>query len=469
MPNKKDNESQDTLKFKVPHAARPVSDETKIYSVPKSQSGRRISSSDTDNRRENGSQRYRQYQQRQQTRRPSSQSVNDSPLGNIQRMPSGSQAQRNASRPGSSLGSNDQRQYNNNHIQGNAPRQRTEPPQARTPNAEREPVRRQPHTAVKRRKNPFASFIVKLIWIAVIIFLLYSSLALYYISKVTPIEKSTQYQNNESQLMYSSQVKNILVIGTDARDSSVRGLSDSMILLSIDKKDKKIFMTSFMRDMYTPIEGYGSEKMNAAYSYGGAPLLIDTIEDNFKIRIDGCMTVNFTSVAYVVDAVGGVKVTISDSEAEAINTILCSEVNEIMGDDKNSDFLPSGGTYTLDGKQALSYSRIRYVGDADFERTQRQRTVINQVMKNMKKVNPVRLNKNIKKALPYIGSDMSSLDMYLLSLRVPSLLIGYDLEQMRVPADGTWSYDETDDGQSILGVDFAANTQILKDKIYMDD
>jgi len=268
-------------------------------------------------------------------------------------------------------------------------------------------------------------------------------------------------------MLYSSDVKNILVIGTDARDTSTRGLSDSMILMSINKKNNKIQMTSFMRDMYTEIEGYGSEKLNAAYSYGGSELLVNTIEDSFHVRIDGCVTVNFSAVAYIVDAIGGVEINISDSEAEAINTILYSEVNEIMGDKPDSDFLPGAGKYKLNGKQALSYSRIRYVGDADFERTQRQRTVINQILANMKSVNPLTLNKNIKKALPYIGSDLSVSDMYLLSLRLPLLIIGYDIEQYRIPAEDTWWYDETYDGQSILGVDFAANTQIIKEKIYL--
>ena len=226
-------------------------------------------------------------------------------------------------------------------------------------------------------------------------------------------------------------------------------------------------MTSFMRDIYTEIDGYDFDKINAAYSYGGAPLLKDTIEDNFKIRIDGCVTLNFTAVAHIVDAVGGVQITLTPEEANAVNEILFSEVNEIMGDSPGDDFLPGGGTYILDGKQALSYSRIRYIGNADFERTQRQRTVITQVLSRMKKVNPVKFNSNITKALEYIGTDMSVTDMYIMSLRLPLLLMSYETEQLRVPADGTWSYGETWDGMSIINVDFYANTEYLKQNIYL--
>lgn len=319
----------------------------------------------------------------------------------------------------------------------------------------------------KKEKSPFLKFLKISAIVIVALFLIYSGAALYYASCLTPIEKTNQYINDDSTMLYSSEVKNILIIGADARDSATRGLSDSMILLSVNKKNKKLQMTSFMRDMYVEIEGYGSDKLNAAYSYGGAELLENTIEDNFKIRIDSCVTVNFIAVAHIVDSVGGVEITLSDSEAQAVNDILYSEVNGIMGDDPYSDFLSGGGTHKLNGKQALSYSRIRYVGDADFERTQRQRTVITQLFANMKSINPFTFHKNITKALPYISTDLDLDDMYVYCLRLPSLLIGYDTEQMRVPAENTWWYDQTWDGQSIIGVDFNANIEYLKNNIYL--
>jgi LCP family protein required for cell wall assembly len=286
---------------------------------------------------------------------------------------------------------------------------------------------------------------------------------------VTPLEVTGEYVNDPETMLYSSEVKNILIIGEDTRDASTRGLSDTMILLSVNKKKKRFQMTSFMRDIYTEIDGCGSDKLNAAYAYGGSELLKDTIEDNFKIRIDGCVTVNFQAVAHLVDAVGGVQITLSAAEANAVNEILYNEVNEIMGDDQYDSFLPvADGTFLLNGKQALSYSRIRYVGDADFERTQRQRTVITQMMKRIKKIRPSQFNKNMTEALKYIGSDMSVTDMYLLSLRLPTL-VTYKTEQLRVPADDTWYFDETWDGMSIITVDFYANTEYLRNKIYLPE
>lgn len=325
----------------------------------------------------------------------------------------------------------------------------------------------QPPKPIKKKKKGFFYLIKKLIFILFFIFAVYSVFALYYINKITPIKQTYQYTNDPDTLLYSTDIKNILIIGEDSRDPSVRGLSDSMILLSINSKNQKLQMTSFMRDMYTEIDGYNFDKLNAAYSYGGAELLKDTIEDNFKIRIDGCVTVNFSAVAYLVDAVGGVQITISDEEANAINEILYNEVNEIMGANPSDDFLPKGGTYLLDGKQALSYSRIRYVGDADFERTQRQRTVITQILKSAYTINPLKFHTNITKSLSFVGSDMSVLDMYLISLKAPYLMIKYKPEQMRIPVDGTWDFGETWDGQSVIEVNFASNIDYLRDNIYL--
>ncbi|WP_049962963.1 LCP family protein [Ruminococcus sp. HUN007] len=320
-----------------------------------------------------------------------------------------------------------------------------------------------------RRKKSRAGLFVRLFIVALIsLFLIYSSVALYYISKVTPLEVSGDYVNDPETMLYSSEIKNILIIGEDTRDTSTRGLSDSMILLSINNKKKRFQMTSFMRDIYTEIDGCGEDKLNAAYAYGGAELLKDTIEDNFKIRIDGCVTVNFQAVAHLVDAVGGVQITVSAEEAHAVNEILYSEVNELMGDDPNDGFLPEAeGTFLMNGKQALSYSRIRYIGDADFERTQRQRTVITQMMKRIKKIRPSQFSKSMSEAVKYIGSDMSVTDMYLMSLYLPFIAGRYEIEQLRVPAEGTWSFDETWDGMSILTVDFYANTEYLRNNIYL--
>lgn len=225
--------------------------------------------------------------------------------------------------------------------------------------------------------------------VIVAVFLLYSAIAMVGILGMNRVDTGDRTVTSGS--MDASYVKNVLVIGTDTRDpDEERGRSDSMILVSLNSKTHQIYMTSFMRDAYVDIPGQGSAKLNAAYSYGGPELLMDTIEENFDVHIDDYVMITFAACAAMIDAVGGVELEISDREAEAVNEILISEVNEIMGDDREDDLLDGGGKLKLDGKQALSYSRIRYVGNADFERTERQRTVMEQVMGKIKS-NPFRL------------------------------------------------------------------------------
>ena len=128
--------------------------------------------------------------------------------------------------------------------------------------------------------------------------------------------------------------------------------------------------------------GYGGCKLNAAYSYGGPELLMDTIEDNFYIEIDDYVTVNFISFANIVDAVGGVEIEVNDSEADAINALLDSKEGVSMfGQPDENDYLNGGGTYKLNGKQALCYSRLRKVGNADFEKNRTAKKSIKRYFK----------------------------------------------------------------------------------------
>jgi LCP family protein required for cell wall assembly len=322
----------------------------------------------------------------------------------------------------------------------------------------------QPQQKPKRRKKRKSFRLLKtLVLIVAVIFIIYSALALLCILRMNHVSDSSR--SRTASAMSSTSVTNILLIGTDSRDTSTdRGRSDSMMLISLNSSTHKMYLSSFMRDAYVDIPGYGSAKLNAAYSYGGAELLMDTIEYNYKIAIDSYISVSFVGFADIIDAVGGIKVTVSDSEADALNVILQSEVNEIMGDDVNSDLLSGGGTYTLNGKQALSYSRIRYVGNADFERTERQRNVMEQVVSKLKSMNPVYFTKILGNAVPELTTNMSTPDLYLFSLRIPTMIF-YKSEQQQVPADGTWS-DATINGESVLQVDFDANIKILEETVF---
>ena len=302
------------------------------------------------------------------------------------------------------------------------------------------------------------------LWVIIIVFVLYSAVSLIGILRMH--RETAENRANISDVMDAAYVSNVLLIGTDSRDlSQERGRSDSMILASINKKTRELTLTSFLRDSYVYIDDeYGYGKLNAAYSYGGAGLLMDTIESNYGVRIDDYILISFEACANVIDAVGGVKLDLTDEEADAVNEILISEVNELMGDDRNDDLLDCGGKQKLDGKQALSYSRIRYVGNADFERASRQRTVMTQVLKKAA-VNPVAMARIFVTALPELSTNLSVGKSYGYTLRAPFLLIGYQLKTQQIPADDTFYGDDVD-GESVLRVDCDANRQVLKDTIY---
>lgn len=300
----------------------------------------------------------------------------------------------------------------------------------------------------------------------IIVFLVYSAFALVGIFRANIHITGTRSRTADA--VSSEYVDNILIIGTDSRDvEEDRGRSDSMILLSINSETKTIHMTSFLRDVYVYInDEYGYNKLNAAFSYGGPELLMDTIESNYSVRIDDYVIVSFAACAAVIDAVGGVEITLSDDEANALNDILISEVNELMGDGRNDDLLESGGTYTLNGKQAMSYSRIRYVGNADFERTSRQREVLSLAMKKAC-VNPVAICSIFSNALPEISTNIPGLSLYAYSLKAPFLIMGYDVEQQQIPADDTF-YTDTINGQSVLVTDFTKNHTVLLRTVFKD-
>lgn len=157
-----------------------------------------------------------------------------------------------------------------------------------------------------------------------------------YIGMVNKVQRG-QRANTEAS-MNSPDVRNILLIGSDTRNADERGRTDSMILLSINSTTKEITMTSFMRDMYVNIKGIDADgndidtwsKLNAAYVYGGAELLMDTIEYNFDIAVDDYVYIDFLSFVDIVDAVGGIELDISDEEAEGMKPPM-AEQNKLLG------------------------------------------------------------------------------------------------------------------------------------------
>lgn len=270
-------------------------------------------------------------------------------------------------------------------------------------------------------------------------------------------------ENQAEELMENKKVFNILLIGCDAREEGGRGRSDSIILISINKESEQLIATSIMRDIYVEIPGHGNNRINAAYAYGGADLLVETVEKNFKIQIDRYASVDFFVFMDIVDQMGGVDLEISDEEFLVANAYI-NELNVLLDEPYGTDWLPGGGPHHLNGKQALGYSRIRYVGDADFERTKRQRTVLEQIFNKVKDYNLIELNSLLNIILPEITTDLTEGEAITLALSMNAYK-KYDLKQYRLPYDGTWR-DMRIKGMSVLGIDFEENIRNLKRDLY---
>ena len=226
-----------------------------------------------------------------------------------------------------------------------------------------------------------------------------------------------------------------------------------MILFSIDKKNREIKLTSFLRDsyVYIPSKGYHS-KLNAAFNYGGAQLLMDTIEWNFGVNIDDYVMVDYDAFIELVNLLGGI--TIHDvTEKEA----------RYMRDEVNRPKFKAGTNKNVDGRTAMWYARIRYV-DNDFGRTQRQRKVLTAIISKATKTNPFKLVDVVKQVLPNISTDINRND--LLSLGIGAFAyMRYDILQQQIPADKTW-WDERVYGQDVIKLNFEKNKEILKEFIY---
>ena len=248
-----------------------------------------------------------------------------------------------------------------------------------------------------------------------------------------------------------SDLLNILLIGQDAREGEEHARSDSMILCTYNKTTRQLTMTSVLRDLYVPIPGHGSNRINAAYSFGGTQLLKKTMEQNLGISLDGSIEVDFTHFSEIIDALGGVELELRQDEADVINRQTGSSLTE--------------GFQQLDGFQALTYARIRSLDiDGDISRTNRQRKVMSALVDSLRGASLKELTPVIGKILPMLTTDMNRGQLFLYALEILPNLPEIDIRSQKIPADGTFA-DQTIDGMSVLVADMEAQRQHLKNTL----
>ena len=195
---------------------------------------------------------------------------------------------------------------------------------------------------------------------------------------------------------------NIALLGLDAQDATfTNSRSDCIMIISINNDTKDVKIVSVYRDTYLQIEGYGLDKVNHSYAYGRAPLALSTINTNLDLDITKYVTIDFDSVINIVDAIGGVTLTVTSAEA--------TQIPGIYG----------AGTYNLTGEQALAYGRIRKI-DTDYARTERMRTVVIEVFEKVKTLSITQLNSLIDELLPEVTTNVNQTEIISYASKIAS-------------------------------------------------
>ena len=260
-------------------------------------------------------------------------------------------------------------------------------------------------------------------------------------------------------------ITNILLLSSDARPGEDVSRSDSIMILIIDNINKKLKVTSLMRDMLVKIDGHGEEKLNHAFAYGGPTKTIETIQNNFGIKLNNYVIVDFNAFVKVVDAINGVEVTIKDYELDELNKYI------LDGGGSEKDLLPSPGTYNLNGYQALSYARIRKVGNGEYERTERQRAVLQIALEKIKDMSTVKLVSLLNELFPYVKTNISlgnSIDYGFTALNIGKKC-NFEIEQFRVPLDSISKGGIINNKGWVFVIDKVETSKALQEFIFNDN
>ncbi len=219
----------------------------------------------------------------------------------------------------------------------------------------------------------------------------------------------------ELEPLMDDELINLLLVGQDRRPGQGRQRSDSMIVCSINPETMEVSLVSFLRDLYVDFPGdYSDNRLNAAYAFGGFPLLTETLNLNFGVTIDGCFEVDFGGFVQIIDTVGGVDITLTEAEAAIMDDGSVAGLNHLNGD------------------QALKYSRIRYI-DSDFNRTGRQRNVITAVFNKVKGMSATQFIDLVNVVLPCISTDMSNTQIMGLAMQFAPKMANVQLSSYYVP------------------------------------
>ena len=299
------------------------------------------------------------------------------------------------------------------------------------------------HTASKKKKKSKAR-ILRNALIIVICVLIASIGALYgYAYKILSGMDRTPLDENNLGIETSDYdgVQNIALLGIDSRADNDSGRSDAIVILTIDKKHKKLKLTSIARDTYVSIDGHSKDKLTHAYAYGKSQLAVKTLNQNFGLEIEDYVTMNFYGLSRVIDYIGGVTIDVDEKERVEFNTVIFPEMQDLGFDCPN---ITNAGTQLLNGAQAVCYARIRHT-DSDIMRGNRQKEVLTAMFAAVKSMNPLKLPKVAEMVISECQTSFSAND--IIGLGTWALTFSPEIEQLSIPNENISS-----SGKTIKGV-----------------
>lgn len=317
----------------------------------------------------------------------------------------------------------------------------------------------------RRRRTPasfFAGLVLRLLALVTLCALILYALPVWLFMVEPQVELSPSASLPSSRL-------NVLLLGVDKLNDDMQR-ADTMIVASIGYGH--LSMTSILRDTMVDIPGVGRGKINAAYSRGGAELAMRTVNENFGLNITKYAVVDFTALADIINALGGVDIAVTQAEETEINRNLKDswKVFKKEGYSKSAtDYLSldfskadENGCLTvkLDGFQALAYARIRRI-DSDFTRAHRQRKLINAALRKVRAewYNPVMLVKLAKVACTRVKTNVNAVEILSLGLKA---VVCPEIGQLRLPVEGSY----VDDGSALTSVDYDENLKTFIEFVY---
>lgn len=294
-----------------------------------------------------------------------------------------------------------------------------------------------------------AGKVVKILIIMLVIILalllIAGGIAAYYIK--SKLSKINYVDINEENIVINEGVdlqekgyRNIALFGVDSRSDTYNNTrSDCIIIASINQETGDIKLFSVYRDTYLNIEGHGLDKVTHAYAYGGAELALSTLNKNLDLDITEFVTVNFGAVVEIIDAIGGVSIEITSDELQYINNYIAN-IDSLEG--TTTERITSTGVQTLNGVQALAYSRIRYTSGGDYKRTERMRDVMISALDRIKQLSVSELNNIVDLILPQIETNIKENEIISLIPQVAkynvATSIGWPYEVKGKTISGVW-------------------------------